>query len=129
MSPTPHDTRVSTPRCWALWSTKTTLAASMSLILSKNTTQVISKYNFCQVFKDAWLNAVVPANVCAGFKKAGVCPFNPKAVPVYHEQSKDHDKDAHSGHGKLRSHARSRDCYRGIVIICVLEQPQRSYIC
>ena len=45
----------------------------------KSTTQVISKY-FCQVFKDAWLNAVVPTNVCAGFEKAGVYPFNPNAV-------------------------------------------------
>ena len=69
----------------------------------KNTTQVISKYNFCQVFKDAWLNAVVPANVCAGFKKAGVYPFNPKAVPVCNKQSEDQDKDANSGHGKLHS--------------------------
>ena len=87
----------------------------------KNTTQVISKYNFCQVFKDAWLNAVVPANVCAGFKKAGVYPFNPKAVPVCHEQSKDHDKDAHNGHGKLRSHAfRSGDCYR----VCLENNPR-----
>ena len=67
----------------------------------KNTTQVISKYNFCQVFKDAWLNAILPANVFAGFKKAGVYPFNPKAVPV-RQQSEDHDNDANNG--KLHSH-------------------------
>ena len=69
----------------------------------KSTTQVISKYNFCQVFKDAWLNAVVPTNVCAGFKKAGVYPFNPKAVPVCNKQSEGHDKGTNNGHGKLYS--------------------------
>ena len=60
----------------------------------KNATQIISKYNFNQVFKDAWLNAVVPANVCAGFRKAGVFPFNPNAVPVCNKQSGEDDKDA-----------------------------------
>lgn len=67
----------------------------------KNATQVISKYNFNQVFKDAWLNAVVPANVCAGFRKAGVFPFNPNAVPVCNKQSGEDDKDANDDLSKL----------------------------
>ena len=65
----------------------------------KNATQVISKYNFCQVFRDAWLNSVIPANVCAGLKKAGVYPFNPKAIPVCNELPKDHDNDTNNGDG------------------------------
>ena len=69
----------------------------------KNATQVISEYNFCQVFKDAWLNSILPANVCAGFKKAGVYPFNPKAVPVGDSQSQDDDNDTNNVHGKLRA--------------------------
>ena len=31
----------------------------------QNPTQVISKYNFCSVFREAWLNATSPANVCS----------------------------------------------------------------
>jgi len=41
-----------------------------------NPSKVISKLNFCSVFRNAWLSAVTPANVCGGFKKAGVFPFN-----------------------------------------------------
>ena len=41
---------------------------------------VISKLNFYLVFQQAWLNAVSPANICGGFKKAGVFPYNRNAV-------------------------------------------------
>ena len=33
----------------------------------KNPSKVISKLNFCSVFRNAWLSAVTPANVCGGF--------------------------------------------------------------
>ena len=48
----------------------------------KNPGKVISKLNFCSVFRNAWLSAVTPANVCGGFKKAGVFPFNQDAVSL-----------------------------------------------
>ena len=48
----------------------------------RNPTQVISKYNFCEVFREAWLNATSPTNVCSGFKKACIFPLNSDAVPV-----------------------------------------------
>jgi len=41
---------------------------------------VISKFNFCSVFRGTWLNAILPTNVIAGFKKSGVYPFNRDAV-------------------------------------------------
>ena len=47
-----------------------------------NPGRIISKLNFCSVFRNAWLNAVTPANICGGFKKAGVFPFNRDAVLV-----------------------------------------------
>ena len=57
------------------------------------------------MFKKAWLDAIVPANVCSGFKKAGVYPFDSKAVPVSSEPPDNIDKDAKDGHGKLHSHS------------------------
>ena len=42
----------------------------------KNPGLVISKYNFCGIFREAWLKAITPTNVIAGFKKAGIYPFN-----------------------------------------------------
>ncbi len=46
----------------------------------KNPGLVINKFNFCSIFKKAWLLAVIPANLCSGFKKTGVFPFNPNAI-------------------------------------------------
>lgn len=43
---------------------------------------VISKLNFCKVFKPAWLKAICPTNICNGFKKSGVFPFNRNAITV-----------------------------------------------
>ena len=48
----------------------------------ENPGQVISKLNFCRIFKPAWLKSVTPENIIGGFKKAGVFPFNPSAVPL-----------------------------------------------
>ena len=42
--------------------------------------QVVSKMNFNQLFHSAWLKAVTPQNISAGFRKAGIWPFNPAAV-------------------------------------------------
>ena len=46
----------------------------------KNTGKVISKINFNGIFRKAWLNAITPANVAAGFRKASVYPFNQNAI-------------------------------------------------
>ena len=46
----------------------------------KNAGRVLSKLNFCGVFRDAWFKAITPDNMCSGFRKAGVYPFNPQAV-------------------------------------------------
>jgi len=46
----------------------------------KNPGKVISKLNFNEVFQNAWLNSITPANVVAGFRKAGVYPFNRSAI-------------------------------------------------
>lgn len=82
---------------WPVWTVETTLAASVPLILATRRIPLKSSrstINFCQVFREAWFNAVTPANVCGGFKKPGVYPFNPKAVPLSNTHSEeDHVTD------------------------------------
>ena len=54
----------------------------MPQVLQKNPGKVISELNFCTVFRNAWLSADTSANICGGFKKAGVFPFNQDAVSL-----------------------------------------------
>ena len=56
-----------------------------------NPGKVISKVKFNSVFRNAWLNAVTPSNICGGFRKAGVYPFNPDAVEIPDNGSGDND--------------------------------------
>ena len=41
---------------------------------------VISKLNFSGLFAKAWLQALTPANIVAGFRTCGVYPFNRNAI-------------------------------------------------
>ena len=50
--------------------------------LQTNPGKIITKFNFTSLFSKAWLQAVTPGNVMAGFKTCGVYPFNPKAIQV-----------------------------------------------
>ena len=47
----------------------------------KNPGLVISKFNFCSVFREAWLKAITPSNVVAGFQKAGIFPMDRQKIP------------------------------------------------
>ena len=58
----------------------------------ENPGQVISKLNFCRIFKPAWLKNVTPENIINGFKKAGVYPYNPSAIPLPKARTGDEDK-------------------------------------
>ena len=68
-----------------------------------NPGKVISKLNFCSVFKNSWLTAVTPANICGGFKKAGVFPFNRAAVSLpdssYESTNSDSKSDSNTDSG------------------------------
>ncbi len=46
----------------------------------RNPGLTITKFNFCSIFKKAWLTAIIPANLCSGFKKTGVFPYNSAAI-------------------------------------------------
>lgn len=45
-----------------------------------NPGKVITKLNFCSVFKPAWLTASTPSNIVNGFKKTGIYPLNRHAI-------------------------------------------------
>ena len=51
----------------------------------KNPGKVINKFNFNLLFSQAWLKALIPANIVAGFRTCGVYPFNPAAISVPEE--------------------------------------------
>ena len=65
----------------------------------RNPGKIISKINFNSVFRNAWLNAVTPANICGGFRKAGVYPFNLDAVEVPESSSGDSSSSSSSSGG------------------------------
>ena len=64
----------------------------------KNPGLVITKLNFNRTFRVAWLQAVSPSNVCGGFRKSGVLPFNRDAVTVVHgDEESEGDNGADGG--------------------------------
>ena len=63
-----------------------------------NPSFVISKLNFNRIFRVAWLRAVSPSNLCGGFRKSGVFPFNRGAVTVTSGNGESNgDEEAYSG--------------------------------
>jgi len=42
--------------------------------------KVITKYNFNELFSNAWLKTIIPANIISGFRCCGIYSFNPKEV-------------------------------------------------
>ena len=58
----------------------------------RNPGAVISKLNFSRLFSQAWLTALSPANIIAGFRKCGIHPFNRQAIPLSHEAPTDSAK-------------------------------------
>ena len=55
---------------------------------AKNPGMVINKFNFCRIFRGAWLSAVNPENIISGFRKGGIYPYNRNAIyfvcRIYH---------------------------------------------
>ena len=52
---------------------------------------IISKLNFSKVYAEAWLKALTPVNIVAGFKKCGIYPFNRNAI-LFSNEGSDEDK-------------------------------------
>ena len=62
--------------------------------------RVITKYQFSQLFSEAWLNTMIPANIISGFKTCGVYPFNPKAV-LDHDPCVSRSQNSESSNGSI----------------------------
>ena len=52
------------------------------MYMQNNPGRVITKYQFSPLFSEAWYKAACPQNLIAGFKKAGVCPFDSNAIKL-----------------------------------------------
>ena len=53
-----------------------------------NPGKVFNKFNFNLLFSQAWMKALIPTNIIAGFRTCGVFPFNPAAISVPEEQGR-----------------------------------------
>ena len=63
--------------------------------IQKNPGKVITKF-FNRLFSQAWLLAVTPSNILAGFKTCGVYPFNPSALNMSVEDDETHEDERES---------------------------------
>ena len=62
--------------------------------MEQNPGKVIMKYNFSPLLNEAWTKTMTPTVISAGFKRAGIYPFNPKlwcchyVIEAYTDQPK-----------------------------------------
>ena len=76
----PHTTHASQPLDAAVFGPlKQHWANACHKYMQKHPGKGITKYQFSGLFKEAWMETIRPANVCAGFKKCGIY-FDPKAI-------------------------------------------------
>ncbi len=52
------------------------------LFMSMNPGKVVNRYNFTELFANAWIRAMNLNNVIAGFKCTGICPFDRFAIKI-----------------------------------------------
>ena len=48
--------------------------------MSENPMNLVNKWTFPGLFKEAWESALTQSNICSGFRSCGIHPFNPNAV-------------------------------------------------
>ena len=56
--------------------------------ISKNPGRDITRYDFSALFAKAWNKAMSLANITAGFRVTGICPFNRNAISLPSEEPK-----------------------------------------
>ena len=94
----PHTTHTTQPLdCGVFSLLKAQWSATCHEFFQKNPGKVITKFNFNQLFSQAWLKSLTPANLIAGFKTCGVFPFDRnavKAVPTHEMNTLPSEKSA-----------------------------------
>ncbi len=77
----PHTTHECQPLDTSFFSSlKSHWQNSVHKFYQENPQKVVSKVNFCSVFKQAWLLAASPSNLVNGFRMCGIYFFDPKAI-------------------------------------------------
>ena len=90
----PHTTQDSQPLdCTVFGPLKCHWSNICHRYLQNNPGAVVSKYNFSELFSEAWLLALTPANVVSGFRKCGIHPFNRSAIPTHEGESETSDTE------------------------------------
>ena len=64
--------------------------------MANNPGRVVTQCQFSDIFSHAWAEAMIPRNICAGFKAAGVYPLDTAAFIVCTASSDITDSPAHS---------------------------------
>ena len=84
----PHTTHESQPLDVGVFAPLKTQWTKVCLdFYQANPGRIITKFHFSRLFAEAWYKSVTPLNVMAGFRRAGVFPFNPKAITATSELS------------------------------------------
>ena len=48
--------------------------------MNENPGKVATKFQFCALLHEAWLQSIQPETIKAGFQKAGIYPFDATAI-------------------------------------------------
>ena len=79
----PHTSHASQPLdCGVFKPLKSEWMNICHTFFQNNPGKIITRFNFNSLFSQAWLRAVNPANIIGGFKRSGVCPYDPTAVHI-----------------------------------------------
>ena len=79
----PHTSHASLPLdCGIFKLLKSEWTNVCHILFQNNPGKIITRFNFNSLFSQAWLRAVNPANIIGGFKRGGVCPYDPTAVCI-----------------------------------------------
>ena len=117
----PHTTHESQPLDTSVFkSLKLNWKTTCHTFTQSHPNQTITKYQFSSLLNEAWSKTMTTSTICAGFRKCGVYPFNPKAidcgVSVANSQSSDKenqqsDKGQQSAEiANAGNHAESQQC-------------------
>lgn len=74
---------VTGPKCF--WSLKegTSIQQTLRVIgLKTNPGRIISRYDFCRIFLNAYNEKMNMINIFGGFRATGIYPLNPLAIPA-----------------------------------------------
>ena len=97
----PHSTHASQPLDTAVFNPlKRNWNDAVHAFLSQNPGKVVTKYTFPPILKEAWEKTMTAANICSGFRSAGIYPFNREKVQpiVLNIPEEDENKSKYSSY-------------------------------